>query len=108
MSDIPHFSFPFSFSGLNVHAREVEQDSVDDIASCVAAILLTRVGQYPDTPEFGTDDPAFIEGGIDPDEMIRLIEFWEPRIVAAVEEGWDFDDYLQNIRLSIQEEVKHG
>lgn len=108
MADIPHFSFPFSFKGLNVHAREVEQDTVDDVASCVAAVLLTRVGQYSDSPEFGTNDPVFIEGGIDPDEMMRVVEFWEPRIVATVEEGWDFAAYEQDIRLSIQEEAKRG
>ena len=104
MPDIPHFSFPFSFSGSNLHAREVEQDSIDDITSCIAAVVVTEIGQRYELPDFGVADPTFIEGGMDPDDLLEVVAEWEPRAILGLEENWDFDTFTQNLRLTVDEE----
>lgn len=55
--NVPHFDFPFRFSGGVVSC--VEQDSDKDIYNCVAAAALTERGTRFFVPEFGISDPTF-------------------------------------------------
>lgn len=100
MPDIPHFAFPFRFE--EGKAVEVEQDSIDDIASCVHAIVTVEVGELITMPDFGVPDLAFIQEGATPSEIQKTIEAQEPRVSATVEEGWDFDQYIQTLRITIK------
>lgn len=50
---IPHLDWPVRV-GANGHLASNEQDSIDDIASCVAVSLLTPPGYRIDEPEFGS------------------------------------------------------
>lgn len=50
---IPHLDWPVRV-GSNGHLASNGQDSIDDIATCVAISLLTPPGFRIDEPEFGT------------------------------------------------------
>lgn len=52
-------SHPFRF-GPNGRAVTVTQDSDDQRAELLAVLILTRPGERPLTPGFGTPDPAFV------------------------------------------------
>lgn len=102
MTDIPHFDFPFRFVGGK--AAEVEQDTVDDVAACINVALLTIRGTRLALPDFGIDDPAFLQGGVSTDELLSQVQRYEPRLLQAIEEGWDFDSWTQNLRYTITDE----
>lgn len=55
-------SHPFRI-GANGRAVTVEQDTDDQRAELLAALILTRPGERPLAPGFGIPDPAFV--GID-------------------------------------------
>lgn len=82
MADVPHFALPFRLTPGGSVAL-TEQDSVDEIADCVAAILSYPLGSRPELPDFGVAEQAFIQGGPDLDEIRAAIDAYEPR--AAVE-----------------------
>ncbi len=100
MSDIPHFDFPLRFA--DGKAVEVEQDSIDDIAACVRAILSVERGSFIYLPEFGVPDLVFQTEGVDPVFLRATIEQQEPRVNVAIEEGWDYDDFIQSFRITLK------
>jgi len=100
MTDIPHFAFPFRISGGK--AVEVEQDTIDDIASCVHAILSVERGELLHMPGFGVTDLPFLVGSASTEEIIQAIRTQERRAEVTIEEGWDFDQFIQYIRLSLK------
>lgn len=50
---IPHLDWPVRILA-NGHLASNEQDSIDDIATCVAVSLLTPPGWRDDEPDFGS------------------------------------------------------
>lgn len=100
--DTPHFSLPFRFEGYPPRAAMTEQDTVDEIADCIEAIVLTRPGERLELSQFGLMDPTFI--GLNRDDLMAAIERWESRATIAVEEGWDFDQFIQMVRVMVREE----
>lgn len=84
MTEQPHFDLPFRFGG--PQAAVNEQDSIEEVASCVNAILLCPLGYRPELPEFGIEDPAFAQMPLDRDGIRRQVELWEPRASVALEE----------------------
>lgn len=60
----------------------VEQDSDEDIAQCIRAIVRTRLGGRPDLPDMGVPDPTFEEQPIDTDAAREQIERHEPRVAV--------------------------
>lgn len=101
MPETPHFSLPFRFIGGTATAAMTEQDTVDEIADCIKAIVLTRPGERMELPQFGIDDPTF--QGLNKDDLMAAIERWESRATVAVEEGWDFEQFIQKVRLEVRE-----
>lgn len=77
MTDVPHFALPFRVA--NGRAVVNEQDTTDDVVSCVVAIMLCPLGYRAELPEFGIDDPTFREGGPDQEAIANAIARWEPR-----------------------------
>jgi phage baseplate assembly protein W len=77
MTDVPHFALPFRIE--NGGAVVNDQDTTDDVVTCVLAILLCPTGYRVELPEFGIDDPAFREGGPDAEAIAAAIQVWEPR-----------------------------
>lgn len=92
MTDVPHFTIPFRFAG--ARAVVVEQDSVDEIATCVLAVLLCPEGYRVELPEFGLPDQTFGVPGVDLEEIRTVIDLWEPRAATTLEQHPDELDEL--------------
>lgn len=98
MTDLPHFSLPFTVA--SGQAVVVEQDTTDDVVACVVAILLCPRGYRTELPGFGLDDPTFTEARPDIDAITRAITEWEPRAdtVLATEPD-DFDALVHYVSI---------
>lgn len=100
MADIPHFALPFRVE--NGRAVVNEQDTTDDVVTCVVAVLLCPTGYRAELPEFGIDDPTFREGGPDQEAIATAIQRWEPRADTLLETTRDALDelaYYVSVRL---------
>ena len=99
MADCPHFSLPFR---LGPTAAVCEQDSVEEIAGCVLAILLCPVGYRSELPTFGIIDPTFTTP-VDLDALRGSIDLWEPRAVIALEqlELDDVDELIARLQVAV-------
>ena len=76
-TDVPKLSVPFTVTDGRIDV--VEQDSDAEIAQCVFALLATEAGTRIELPDYGIEDPAFQEDGIDLAAMRRDVGEWEPR-----------------------------
>jgi phage baseplate assembly protein W len=92
MSAVPHFALPFRFS--NPQAASNEQDSLEEIADAVLAILVTQVGFRVELPGFGIDDPTFAMGHVDLEQLRAAAESWEPRASTLWSQYPDLVDEL--------------
>jgi hypothetical protein len=90
--DTPHFDLPFKMGKSGTVVQE--QDSIDDIANCVVAILITHFAWRDEAPTFGTVDLAMRKMPIGSDEIMTLIGTQEPRAILVVEEHPDQVDSL--------------
>lgn len=90
----PHFDYPFRF-GPTHHAVVVEQDSIEEIESCVVAVLLTEEGQRIELPEFGVESELFGVQPLDTNGYLHAILDQEPRAAALVTSQPDPVDYLK-------------
>lgn len=81
---LPTFTAPFTFtSGV---ANAVEQDSIDDVASCVRNIVSCVQGFRDDLPDFGIPDPLFQAAPFNLQATQEAIGRWEPRAVLNVQQ----------------------
>lgn len=80
-------------------AKTVEQGSKDEIAQCVFAILNTVPGQRTDDPGWGFPDQTFRQGGVDLNELRRVVEEHEPR--ASVLTDSEFEGLVQRVRVKL-------
>jgi phage baseplate assembly protein W len=94
---IPHLDWPVRV-GANGHLVANEQDSIDDIASCVAISLMTPPGYRVDEPDFGSR-PDFVTLPINVGAFLQQIERDEPR--AALDFS-DDDAARENLELRVQ------
>jgi phage baseplate assembly protein W len=92
MTNVPHFVLPLRFE--RGAAVTVEQDTSDDIASCVVAVLLCPLGMRAELPEFGALDPTFSMGEVDTDQLATAVRRWEPRADVVFEQEPDLLDAL--------------
>lgn len=100
LTAIPHFTLPFKLRGTRFD--ENEQDSLDDLVSCVRAVLLYEPGFREMLPEFGVDELTFQPMPIDRDRLVSAIEKWEPRVHALVLQSPDtFDNLILHVQLQI-------
>jgi len=82
--EFPHFGLPFNIGPMGANVNE--QDSLEDVAACVVAILSTHLGDRDEIPEFGIPDFTFQKMPIGADDILAAIGNQEPRAVLAVEE----------------------
>jgi len=85
----PQIAFPFEIlpSGL---VREVEQDSLDEIAMSIAIILRFPIGSRYELPNFGVPDLSFRLSTEDLSSLLaEHISRWEPRARIFIEERPD-------------------
>lgn len=90
MPDVPHFKVPFQLSQGRVVV--VEQDTLDEVAQCVAAVLACPEGARLENPDFGTPEYLLTEAPIDVDELVNAVNEHEPRAGVIIEEApetWD-------------------
>lgn len=81
MATIPHMQYPVVIAPSG--AVTVEQDSLDDVLSCVDAIVACPAAACPELPTFGIPDVAFQGAPTDPQPVIAAIEEWEPRAAGV-------------------------
>ena len=96
MTDIPHFSLPFAWvtSGAGgVCAREVEQESVAEIAGCGEAVIRTVQGERTSLPEFGRPELEFNSNpALTQAALTQALLTFEPRLQSLITAGVDPDD----------------
>jgi phage baseplate assembly protein W len=101
--EVPHLSLPFRFEpdALGVlHAAVNEQDSPEDVADCVQAILMCPLGFRLELPDFGLRDQTFNTPGADIDEIQTAISLYEPRADVLIEEDpSQLIDMIDNINV---------
>jgi len=101
MTDVPHFDLPFRFT--SPQAAVVEQDSVEEIAECVLAILLCPQGYRVELPEFGMDDPTFSMPEVDLEAVRQAVELWEPRAELLLGQRPDaLDELISRVQVQVQ------
>jgi phage baseplate assembly protein W len=101
MTDVPHFALPFQFA--TPGAIVTEQDSLDEIAACVYAILVCPLGFRVESPLFGIVDQTFAMPAPDLDMVRNAIETWEPRAAALLAESPDaLDELIARVEVQVQ------
>jgi phage baseplate assembly protein W len=101
MTDVPHFSLPFRFA--TPQAAVNEQDSLEEIADCVLAILLCPTGFRVELPTFGIADPTFATPRVDTETLRVSIETWEPRAGVVLDERPDaLDQLIDNVEVLLR------
>jgi phage baseplate assembly protein W len=100
MTDVPHFILPLQFErGAAVVA---EQDSTDEIVSCVLSVLVCPLGFRAELPEYGVNDPTFSMTRVDIDTIGAAVSRWEPRADAALLQSRDaLDDLIDYVRVGV-------
>lgn len=68
----------------------VEQDSQDNVAACVYAILSYERGSRLEDPDFGVESRLFDQMPVDVDEWLEQIAAYEPR--ASVQTQQEIED----------------
>ena len=91
----PHLKVPLALAGSRL--ATVEQDSIDEVAQCVEAVVRTPMGHRDLEPEFGIPDQAF---DADPQAISDQLTEWEPRALAKFDEE-DLDDLVTRIHLDV-------
>lgn len=84
MDDVPHLSLPLRVVGGSYVA--VQQDTTDELAVTVKAILSFPLGSRPERPDFGITDPALTDRPLALLDMHQAIETYEPRAEITVTE----------------------
>jgi len=96
----PHFALPLRY--INGSAVVNQQDTMDDIASCVEAICLTNPGDRDEMPDFGIVDPTFGPTTIPESALLSQIENFEPRATLLLSQSPDqYDIALVNADISV-------
>lgn len=89
---IPQFVWPFRLE--NNDFATAEQDSTEDVVSCVAVVLLHHPGDRELLPKFGTTDLTFQTQPIDVGQIIAAVDTWEPRAAQVLSQMADSLDPL--------------
>jgi phage baseplate assembly protein W len=98
MAVIPHFQFPLRIDGSG-HIATVEQDSTEDILSCVYVALKTPIGSRPYVPNFGVDDYTFSNAPVQISEIQAQIIASEPR--AEIDLSEEISDLVERVVVGV-------
>lgn len=98
---IPHLKVPLTI-GVDGHAEVVEQDTWEEVAQCVQVLLMTRIGDRIESPEYGIPDQVFTTV---PDLLTiqAAIERWEPRARTTLTDDQDWlDELIRRLIVEVQ------
>ena len=99
--DLPHVTLPIRFGNY------VEQDSDDEIATCVEAITRCELGFREEAPEFGIPSRLFDMAPLDYESIRSAIEEQEPRASVDVSGSTDLvDEAVQRLEVNIRPEQR--
>lgn len=99
----PHFDLPFRLTPSG--AVLVEQDTYEDVANCVEAIVRTPQGWRDEMPDFGIPSYEFDEQPIlKHSELQNIIHAQESRATVDVSEMVDpGDNLIDHISVSVRQ-----
>lgn len=98
--DRAHLAWPVQFGPTGF--LTVEQDTEDDVASCIGVICSWPLGEHPTDPSFGLPDEAFLQGGADLAEIKAAILQSEPRAadLAVMQDDAALAAFLSSVNVS--------
>lgn len=76
-----------------------EQDSQENVAACVYAILAYERGSRIENPDFGVEDPTFSDLPFDTREWLEQIARYEPR--AEVQTSQEVIDLIDVVLVEV-------
>lgn len=99
---IPRLAIPVRLTNAGSFAT-VDQDSVDDIAQCVRAVLTTPIGSRVEQPDFGVHDWVFSTPS-PPDLVVDAVLSWEPRADISVSDihGVGGDELVERVTAEVR------
>jgi phage baseplate assembly protein W len=105
MNDTPHFGLPLALGPQGVVNNQ--QDTLDDIAACIVAILSTPLGWRDELPTFGVPDFTFRRRPINPEEILSIIGSQEPRaILLAESHPSQFDALMEIVSIGVSQQAQ--
>jgi phage baseplate assembly protein W len=84
MDDVPHLALPLRIVGDRYVT--VQQDTIDELVTCVGAITLFPLGYRVERPDFGVVPMEFDARPLPVLDVEQAIEAWEPRADVRVSE----------------------
>lgn len=97
---VPHFSLPFRIVAGT--PAVTEQDTLEEIADCVEAIIRTPSGTRLELPDFGIPEQSFSLNGADPAPIAAAVQEWEPRATTAAEaDNESLLEFITQITLNV-------
>jgi len=101
----PHFDLPFRMVTVGATQQQVatvEQDTLDDVANCVLASLLTHIGQRPEALTFGSADLTFQSQPLDVQSIIQKVVHDEPRAALFINTNpAAFDELVAQVTVGV-------
>lgn len=91
---VPHLAVPFQIGPTGIPLI-VQQDSIDDLTSCVQMALGCVKGTRLAVPDFGVSDPTFT--GVDVGELENDVALYEPRVTTDISVSWPDGDGEANV-----------
>jgi hypothetical protein len=106
--DRAHIAWPFQLDR-NGHILTVEQDSDQDVASCIATCVLWPLGTRRLNLQFGISNPLFRQGGPDLDEIRTQLMLNDSRAVDIVElDDQQLTDFLATVTVGFDQTTDGG
>lgn len=94
---IPKLRVPLQMAGGRL--ATVEQDGIENVQACVYTILSYERGSRIEDPNFGVEDPTFVELPLDTQEWIEQVNRYEPRAEVGTLE--DVEDEVGAILVEV-------
>ncbi len=98
---VPHFAYPYEFSPLT-GASVVEQDSLQEIYSCVRLICDCEQGSFASNLTLGIPDLTFVQAPVATVVIERAIALSEPRASILASEAADvLSDAIRDVTINV-------
>jgi len=94
---VPKLKVPLQLEGEGLAV--VEQDSVEEVAACVYALLATERGSRLEEPDYGVEEVIWDGYPVDLDEWLTQIAIWEPR--AEVRTRDELEELLEVLTVEV-------